>query len=137
MPPRSAQNTGLISFTHTSLELVFQAAVREAAIHSARRYRGTAARPHIVVKLDFSNAFNSLHRFDMLSAVHSRIPDLYSYCCLLLGLQSTFCSILRLTHCFVTGRSSAGGPAGPSPVLQHHSSFVVFLEIRFKTWLHG
>jgi len=36
---------------------------------------------HIVVKLDFSNAFNSLHRFDMLSTVHSRIPDFYSYCC--------------------------------------------------------
>ena len=34
-----------------------------------------------MVKLDFSNAFNSLRRFDMLSAVHSRIPDLYSYCC--------------------------------------------------------
>jgi len=34
-----------------------------------------------VVKLDFFNAFNSLHRFDMLSAVYSRIPDLYSYCC--------------------------------------------------------
>ena len=53
----------------------------EAAIHSARRYLEALPPDHIVVKLDFSNAFNSLHRFDMLSAVHSRIPDLYSYCC--------------------------------------------------------
>ena len=52
----------------------------EAAIHSARRYLEALPPDHIVVKLDFSNAFNSLHRFDMLSAVHSRIRDLYSYC---------------------------------------------------------
>ena len=35
---------------------------------------------HVVVKLDFSNAFNSLHRYDMLSAVHSRIPKIYTHC---------------------------------------------------------
>jgi len=52
-----------------------------AAIHSARRYLEALPPDHIVVKLDFSNAFNSLRRFDMLSTVHSRIPDLYSYCC--------------------------------------------------------
>jgi len=53
----------------------------EAAIHSARRYLEELPPDHIVVKLDFSNAFNSLHWFDMLSTVHSRIPDFYSYCC--------------------------------------------------------
>ena len=35
---------------------------------------------HVVVKLDFSNAFNSLHRSDMLHAVQTRIPALYAYC---------------------------------------------------------
>ena len=36
---------------------------------------------HVLVKLDFSNAFNSLHRHDMLLAVLNRVPELYPYCC--------------------------------------------------------
>jgi len=32
-----------------------------------------------VAKLDFANAFNSLHRFDMLQAVKERLPELYLY----------------------------------------------------------
>jgi len=47
----------------------------EAAIHSARRYLEAMPTDHVLVKLDFTNAFNSLHRHDMLSAVHSRIPE--------------------------------------------------------------
>jgi len=35
----------------------------------------------VLVKLDFSNAFNSIHRREMLLAVHSRMPELYSFCC--------------------------------------------------------
>jgi len=52
----------------------------EAAIHSARRYLEALPPDHILVKLDFTNAFNSLHRYDMLMAVHSRIPEIYHYC---------------------------------------------------------
>jgi len=52
----------------------------EAAIHSARRYLETMPPEHVVVKLDFSNAFNSLHRQDMLLAVRDRLPELYAYC---------------------------------------------------------
>jgi len=33
---------------------------------------------HELVKLDFSNAFNSLHRHDMLLAVLNRVPELYA-----------------------------------------------------------
>ena len=35
---------------------------------------------HIVVKLDFSNAFNSLNRSDMLNAVADRMPEIYAFC---------------------------------------------------------
>jgi len=35
---------------------------------------------HVEVKLDFSNAFNSLHQHDTLRAVHDRLPQLYAYC---------------------------------------------------------
>jgi len=38
----------------------------EAAIHSARRYLETLPPDHVFVKLDFSNAFNNMHRSDML-----------------------------------------------------------------------
>jgi len=33
-----------------------------------------------MVKLDFSNAFNCLHRRDMLLAVQRNLPDIYAYC---------------------------------------------------------
>ena len=35
---------------------------------------------HIMVKLDFSNAFNCLHRYDMLLSVQRNLPDIYAYC---------------------------------------------------------
>jgi len=34
----------------------------------------------VLVKLDFTNAFNSLHRHDMLLSVYSQIPEIYAYC---------------------------------------------------------
>jgi len=52
----------------------------EAAVHSARRYLQAVPEDHVLVKLDFSNAFNSLHRRDMLLLVHNRVPELYAYC---------------------------------------------------------
>jgi len=41
----------------------------EAATHSARCYLHSLAPGHVMVKLDFANAFNSLHRSDMLLSV--------------------------------------------------------------------
>jgi len=38
------------------------------------------ATDQIVVKLDFTNAFNGLHRLDMLLAVKERLPKLYTFC---------------------------------------------------------
>jgi len=52
----------------------------EAAIHSARRYLQSLAPGHVMVKLDFANAFNSLHRSDMLLSVRDRLPELYAFC---------------------------------------------------------
>ena len=52
----------------------------EAAVHSARRFLQKLPSGHIMVKLDFANAFNSLHRADMLQAVADRIPELYAFC---------------------------------------------------------
>jgi hypothetical protein len=52
----------------------------EAAIHACRRYVASLPEGHVVVKLDFSNAFNSLHRDVMLEAVHDAIPEIYPFC---------------------------------------------------------
>jgi len=49
----------------------------EAAVHSARRYLVELPRDYVLVKLDFSNAFNSIHRREMLLAVQRRMQ---SYC---------------------------------------------------------
>ena len=52
----------------------------EAAVHSARRFVEDLPSDHVVVKLDFSNAFNSLDRSEMLQAVADRLPELYAFC---------------------------------------------------------
>jgi len=37
-------------------------------------------RDHVLVKLDFTNAFKWIHRDDMLYSVYNRIPKLYAFC---------------------------------------------------------
>ena len=44
----------------------------------------------VVVKADFSNAFNSLHRRAILEAIASRAPDLYRYCHASYAASSSF-----------------------------------------------
>jgi len=85
----------------------------EAAIHSARHYLEKLPPDHIVVKLDFSNAFNSLHWFDMLSTVHSRIPDFYSYCCSAYSQPSV---LFYGSHTVLSQEGlQQGDPLGPLP----------------------
>ena len=51
----------------------------EAAVHAARRFIDGTPADYVVAKLDLSNAFNSFHRRDMLSAVSDRLPQAYAY----------------------------------------------------------
>ena len=39
----------------------------------------------VLVKLDFRNAFNSIHRDALLECVASRLPELYQFCHLAYG----------------------------------------------------
>ena len=48
----------------------------EAAVHSARRFAESMTPGQAMVKLDFSNAFNSLHRDTMLLAAQQHIPEI-------------------------------------------------------------
>ena len=52
----------------------------EAAVHAVRAYAADAARtsePTVIVKLDVSNAFNSVRRDSMLETVRTRLPSIY------------------------------------------------------------
>jgi len=52
----------------------------EAAVHATRRYMATMSDNSVLVKLDFRNAFNCLHRDRMLKTVADKIPGLYRFC---------------------------------------------------------
>jgi hypothetical protein len=52
----------------------------EAAVHATRRFVESMPDDYCVVKLDFSNAFNSLHRDVMLEAVLEKVPGIYKFC---------------------------------------------------------
>ena len=51
----------------------------DTAVHCARRFLQSMPAGHVMVKLDFANAFNSLHRRDMLLALRDSLPELYPY----------------------------------------------------------
>lgn len=52
----------------------------EAAVHATRRFLANMPDDHVVVKLDFSNAFNSVRRDAFLGAVANTVPDIYRFC---------------------------------------------------------
>ena len=85
--------------------------MRPVAIHSARRYLEAIPTDHVLVKLDFTNAFNSLHRHDMLSAVHSRIPEIYAYCHSAY-IQPIVDLVSWSIHGIFTRGATTGGPVG-------------------------
>src|SRR6218665_3062094 len=51
----------------------------EAAVHATRRFIRSMRPDQVLVKLDFTNAFNSLIRDIMLSAVYKTIPEIYPF----------------------------------------------------------
>jgi hypothetical protein len=83
----------------------------EAAVHACRRYLNGMPSNHVVVKLDFANAFNSLHRDVMLSAIYSALPELYSYCSSAYGNSS----VLHFGTFTILSEEGAqqGDPLGP------------------------
>ena len=52
----------------------------EAAVHATCRFLGSLQPGSVIAKLNFSNAFNCLHRDSMLEAVSQQIPEIYNYC---------------------------------------------------------
>jgi hypothetical protein len=50
------------------------------AVHATRRFITEMPDDFVVVKLDFSNAFNCIRRDVMLQAVADQLPHLYKFC---------------------------------------------------------
>ena len=51
----------------------------EAAVHATRRYLDNLPQGHILLKVDFSNAFNSVCNDALFEAVAKYLPDLLPY----------------------------------------------------------
>jgi len=49
-------------------------------MHATRRYTEAMPGGHVVAKIDFSNAFNSLRRDLILRSVADKIPGIYRWC---------------------------------------------------------
>ena len=54
----------------------------EAVVHAARRFLDKMDSDSILVKLDFSNAFNTLFRDKMLTSLYAILPELAPFCSL-------------------------------------------------------
>ena len=52
----------------------------EAAIHATGRFVLAMPDDHVIVKLDFKNASNCIHRDVFLGYVASRLPEIYPFC---------------------------------------------------------
>lgn len=51
----------------------------EAAAHAARSFLANLIDGHALLKIDFTNAFNTLSREEMLNVIHNELPELYPF----------------------------------------------------------
>jgi len=49
----------------------------EATVHATRRFLATMPDVHVIVKLDFSNAFNNIQRDAVLMVIADLLPEIY------------------------------------------------------------
>ena len=97
----------------------------EVAVHAARRYLDELQSDHAIVKLDFKNAFNAVHRDKMLKAVEILAPTVYHF------VHSVYSSPSSLVWGDKTISSSEGvqqgDPLGPLLFclsIHHHCTFL-------------
>ena len=83
----------------------------EAAVHATRRFLNNMPADYIIVKLDFSNAFNSLHRDTMLNAIVEHVPQIYRFCHLAYDTSS---ALKFFNHTLLSQEGvQQGDPLGP------------------------
>ena len=107
---------------------------REAAVHATRRYIEAMPDGHVVVKIDFRNAFNSLRRDLMLRSVASTVPGIYRFCHLCYNQPS----VLRFVNRILLSQEGPrqGDPLGPLLFcVSIHSDLL--LSVRAGGWIYG
>jgi len=80
-------------------------------MHATRRYIEAMPDSHVVVKIDYKNAFNSLRRDLMLQSVASAVPGIYRFC----HLSYSQSSILKFESRTILSQEGPhqGDPLGP------------------------
>ena len=86
----------------------------EAAVHAARFYLRNIGSNKVLLKLYFTNAFNSIRRDKMLKAVQRLAPSIYPF-------VHSLC-ILPLPLCFGVTKSSSHQRGSSKGILLGHSS---------------
>ena len=69
----------------------------EATVHASRRFISNMPDDYVLVKLDFSNVLNNLHRDTILSAVAKHIPGINKFCHLSYGKTT----LLKFTNSII------------------------------------
>ena len=104
----------------------------EAAAHATRQYLHHMPQYHLLLKLDFRNAFNSLRRYKMLEAVQQYIPDLSSF------IYSAYASPSHLfcgDHILKSAEGvQQGDPLGPLLFCITIQQLIVDLRADFKVF---
>ena len=96
----------------------------EDAVHAIRRCMATMTDDSVLVKLDFSNAFNCLRRDCMLKTVADQLPGLYRFCWISYGNATA----LRFGGSTVWSAEGVqqGDPFGPTSFLLDHPASLGF-----------
>ena len=83
----------------------------EAVVHATRCFLANMPPNYLLAKLDFSNAFNNIHRDAMLSAVVEHVPSIYQFC--LSSYEKT--TLLKFSSHIIFSQESCqqGDPQGP------------------------
>ena len=104
----------------------------EAAVHSARIYLDHLPSDHVMLKIDFKNAFNYVRRDKMLEMVRQCVPEIFPFVYTCYSAPSSLC--FHETTLQSAERVQQGDPLGPllfclaiQPILlQLKSEFRVF-----------
>ena len=107
----------------------------EAAVHATRRFVSAMGLGQVLVKLDFTNAFNTLRRDAMLEAVYVAIPEIHPF-----ALQS-YSEVLKsqvwLFVSLLPGRPPTVGPAETPPFQPTTAASTAVAGVGFKGRIHG
>lgn len=104
----------------------------ESLVHSVRHFLQTMKPNECLVKLDFSNAFNSLERNAFLTEIHSNYPDIFNY----VSASYEHPSTLLLNDSIVWSKTGVqqGDPLGPALFALSLQNITKDLDANLNVW---